>query len=74
MNFDKESKSRKKNFFWRPGEGGGANGGNYGRLVHESCHILYTQHIVTTSSTEPYNFLKIILTVFKIESTASEGV
>ena len=58
MNFDKESKSRKK-----IAVGGG--GGSYGRYEHESRHILYTQHIVTTS-TEPYSFMKIILTVFKI--------
>ena len=72
MNFDKESKSRKKkkDFFlcvcvcW----GGGGGGSSYGRYEHEGCDILYTLHIVITSSTKPFSFMKIILTVFKIES------
>ena len=48
--------------------GGGGGGGSYGRYEHESCRILYIHvlHIVTTSSTGPYIFMKIILTVFKI--------
>ena len=68
MNFDKESKSGKKKisfFFWRGGGGGGGGGG--GRYKHKSCHILYTRHIVTASSTEPYSLMKIFLTVFKTE-------
>ena len=44
--------------------GGGGGGGVY---EHKSRHILYTRHIVTTSSTEPYSLMKIFLTVFKIE-------
>ena len=27
--------------------------------------LFFTQHIFTTSSTEPYNFMKIILTILK---------
>ena len=38
---------------------------------HNSRHIFYTRHIVTTSSTEPYSFMKIFLTVFKIEGTVA---
>ena len=34
---------------------------------HKSRHILYTRHIVTTSSTEPYSLMKIFVVVFKIE-------
>ena len=34
---------------------------------HKSRHILYTRHIVTTSSTEPYSLMKIFLTVFQME-------
>ena len=64
MNFDKESKSRKKNLF-RGGGGGG--GGARGGYEHKSHHILYTRHIVTTSPTKPYSLMKIFLTVFKIE-------
>ena len=45
--------------------GGGGGGGE--RYVHNSHHILYTRHIVTTSSTEPYSLMKIFLTAFKIE-------
>ena len=51
MNFDKESKSRIFFFFFFGG-GGVGGGGNYGRYEHESRHILYTRHIVTTSSTD----------------------
>ena len=76
MNFEKESKSRIffaflfsfYLFFFFGGGGGGGGGRGYGRYEHESRQILYTRHIVTTSSTEPYSFMKIILTVFKIES------
>ena len=42
-------------------------GGGRGEYEHESHHVLYTRHIVTTSSTEPYGLMKIFLTVFKIE-------
>ena len=58
MNFYNESKSRI--FF----AGGGGRGEGY---EHKSRHILYIRHIVTTSSTEPYSFMKIFLTEFKIE-------
>ena len=59
-------------FFWGGGGGEGLGGGDsYRRYEHENCHILYTRHIVTTSSTEPYSFMKITLTVFKIESIAA---
>ena len=44
----------------------GGGGGSYGRNEHESHHILHTRHTVMSSSTEPYSFMKIILTVFKI--------
>ena len=75
MNFDKESKSRRIFFFFFGGGGGGGGGGgegsSYKRYEHESSHILYTRHIVTTSSTELYSFMKIILTIFKIESIAA---
>ena len=76
MNFDKEFKSRKKNktFFlvcvW--GGGGGGGGSSYGKYENESCDILYTLHIVITSSTKPFSSMKIILTVFKIESIAAK--
>ena len=50
-------------------EGGG--GGGEGRYKHDSQHIFYTQHIVTTSSAELYSFMKIILTVLKVGSTAA---
>ena len=33
----------------------------------KSRHILYTRHIVTTSSTQPYTLMKILLTVYKVE-------
>ena len=58
------------------GGGGGGGGGEkkmfffcilVGGYEHNSCHILYTRHIVTTSSTEPYSLMKIFLTVFKIK-------
>ena len=68
MNFDKQSKSRKKiqekKFFLFVCGGGGES--SYGRYEHESCHSLYTLHIVIPSSIKPYYFMKIILTVFKI--------
>ena len=41
----------------------GARGG----YEDKSRYILYTRHIVTTSSTEQYKLMKIFLTVFKIE-------
>ena len=44
--------------------GGGGGGGGY---EHKSRDILHIRHIVTTSSTDPYNLMKIFLTVFKIE-------
>ena len=49
------------------GGGGGCweEGGSYDE--HKSRYILYTRHIVTTSSTELYSLTKIFLTVFKIE-------
>ena len=48
--------------------GGGGGGGEGGQAYeHKSRHILYTRHIVTTSSTEPYSLMKIFLTVFKLE-------
>ena len=64
-----------KKFFWLGGGGGG--GGEvkerwYRRNGQDSHPIFYTRHIVMTSSTEQYGFMKkIILTVFKIESIAS---
>ena len=72
MNFDKEFKSREKNkiFFWCVCGGGGGSG--YGRYENESCDILYTLHIVITSSTKPFSSMKIILTVYKIESIAAK--
>ena len=51
-----------------------------GRYGHKRCHILYTLHtlhIVTTPSTKPYSFMKIILTVFKkdkIDSIAAKTI
>ena len=45
---------------------GGGGGGGW-RYEHQSRYILYTRHIVTTSSTEPYSLMKIFLAVFKIE-------
>ena len=72
MNFYKESKSRKKEFgvcvcVWRGGGGGGTGCWVGGGYEQKSRHILYTRHIVTTSSTESYSLMKIFLTVFKIE-------
>ena len=65
MNFDKESKSR---IFFEGGVGAGGGGAEERRYEHMiASHILYTRHIVTTSSTEPYSPMKILLTVFKIE-------
>ena len=64
MKFDKESKSR----IFLEGEGEVCS---YGGYKHESHHILYTRHIVTTSSTEMYSFTNVILVVFKIESVAA---
>ena len=70
MNFDKEFKSRKKNkIFFGVCVGGGSS---YGRYENESCDILYTLHIVITSSTKPFSSMKIILTVFKIKSIAAK--
>ena len=70
MNFDKEFKSRKKkqDFFF----GVCVGGSSYGRYENESCDILYTLHIVITSSTKLFSSMKIILTVFKIESIAAK--
>ena len=48
--------------------GGGSEGGGY---EHKSRHILYTRHIVTTSSTERSSLIKIFLTVFKIEGAVA---
>ena len=50
MNFDRESKSRNFFSFFFFGWGGG--GGGWGGYEHKIRHILYTRHIVTTSSTE----------------------
>ena len=66
MNVDKESKSRNFFFFAGVGGGGGAQGEERG-FQHKSRHILYTRHIVKTSSTVPHSLMKIFLTVFKIE-------
>ena len=73
MNFDKEMKSRKKN----GGGGGGEENGGFGVVgedEHKSRHILYTTHIVTTSSTEPYSLMKIFLMVFKIEGILASTI
>ena len=51
--------------------GGGVGGGGY---VHKSHHILYTIHIVTTSSTEPYSNMKIFLTVSKKEGIVAFNI
>ena len=61
MNFDKKIQIQEKK---KLVGGGGVGWGGY---EHKSRHILYTRHIVTTSSTELYNLMKIFLTVFKIE-------
>ena len=71
----KESKSRKKNkIFFLVCVCVCGGGSSYGRYEHENCDILYTLHIVITSSTKPYSFMKIILTVFKIESIAAKTI
>ena len=56
---------------WVGGGGGGGGRGSYGRYEHESHYILSTQHIVMTSSTEPYGFRKIIMMVFKTREHCS---
>ena len=73
MNFDKEFKSREKkqDFFFGVCVGGGSS---YGRYENESCDILYILHIVIISSTKPFSSMKIILTVFKIESIAAKTI
>ena len=50
--------------WWGGGGGGGGGGGAY---EHRSRHILYTRHIVRTSSIDPYSLMKIFLMIFKIE-------
>ena len=69
MNFDKESKFRIFLFFFFFFLGGGRGVGGRGGQGYDykSRYILYTRHIVMTSSTEPYSLMKIFLTVFKIE-------
>ena len=47
--------------------GGGGGGGR--TYEHQSHHISYTRHTVTTSSTEPYSLMKIA--IFLIESIAA---
>ena len=65
MNFDKESEYRIffvfLFHFLRGGDADVAGG-----YEHDSCHIFYTRHIVTTSSIELYSLMKIFLMVFKI--------
>ena len=39
----------------------GCGGGIVQEYGHEGRHIFHNQHIVTTYSTEPYSFVKIIL-------------
>ena len=58
-----------KFFFFLVGGGGGGGGGKLkGGYEHKRRHILYTRHIVTTSSTEPYSLVvNLFLMVFKIE-------
>ena len=51
--------------FGGEGGGGGKEGGE--RYEHESRLIFYTQHIVMTDSTEPYSFMKVFPTVFRID-------
>ena len=55
------------------GGGWGVGGGEMVQgYEHEPPYFLYTTPtIVTTSSTELYSFMKIILKVFKIESIAA---
>ena len=57
----------------RGGGGGGGGGGGY-EYEHNSRHILYTRHIVTTSSTEQQSLMKIFLTVFKIEGIVAISI
>ena len=52
-------------FFFLGGGGGGGGGIGY---EHKSHYILYTRHIVTTSSIKPYSLMKLFLMVFKIEA------
>ena len=51
--------------------GGGGGGGGY---EHNSRQILYTRHIVTTSSTEPYSLMNIFLAVFNIEDIVASTI
>ena len=75
MNFDKEFKSmKKKQDFFLVCVCGGGGGSSYGRYENESCDILYTLHIVIPSSTKPFSSMKIILTLFKIESIAAKTI
>ena len=53
------------------GGGGGGGSAEVGGYEHKSRTILYTRHIVTTSSTEPYSLMKIFLTVFKNKGIAA---
>ena len=48
-------------------------GGGY-EYEHNSRHILYTRHIVTTSPTEQQSLMKIFLTVFKIEGIVAISI
>ena len=54
------------------GYGGGVGGG--GGYEHNSRQILYTRHIVTTSSTEPYSLMNIFLAVFNIEDIVASTI
>ena len=54
------------------GGGGGIFFGGGGEVENmntrdKSSHILYTRHIVTISSTEPYSLMKIFLMVFRTD-------
>ena len=40
---------------------------SYGTFSKGLKHAFETQHIVTTSSTEPYSLMKLFLTIFKID-------
>ena len=76
MIFYKESTNPKPGFFGVCVCGGGGGGlgwggGTGGMMNMRAAIFFYTQHIVTTSSTELYSFMKIILTAFKIDSTAA---
>ena len=53
-------------FFFGGGGGGGGGVRCLGGYEHESCHILYTRHTVTTSTTELYSLMILFLMVFKI--------